>query len=515
MTAGGTAGGGYSRWLWTILAVSLLLRLGLAATGGQGYFGDEPRYLRGPVLYTAALTGNREWARAVLGQPQHAGFTFVVLLIAPFHHAAVALTGGAWPEVEQIADTFFSTPLNPPDPLNGIGDTMPVAAALLGLFSTLNLWLVHRLAIASGASQREALFSTLIAASASSLFYYSRHLVPYDASLSAALAGLILCVSAANRRHQFMCGFCSALCFQIYNGHWFLVLLIGAALLYLRPGWQARLRAGAIWSLGAVACTAMITLPGTLISGSGYWSQSVEFSRTVVQGSFAEGWTLPFEYFRETEGLLGLALALLALGVLLRDATSHALPRRIVLWLALAAAAYALLVVASAGLHTFVVYGRTIRPVAIFFSLVVGYAVERLAGGRRLWRLAATGSIVAAATAQFVAPLNLTFPREVRRAIGREFGNPRFASTYDGVRPDRSLPDSTRPDLVLLNAQMIYPVGEFIGYPAGRVILDLSHPASYRPFQFDGLNPEERMRLRLNPPRMRLIQLDAPPADTK
>jgi len=42
-----------------------------------------------------------------------------------------------------------------------------------------------------------------------------------------------------------------------------------------------------------------------------------------------------------------------------------------------------------------------------------------------------------------------------------------------------------RPDLVLVNAQLLYPVRDYIGYPAGLTLVSLEHPLSYLPFQYE------------------------------
>ena len=268
-----------SPWLWILLGASLALRVMLAMHGGQDYYGDEPRYYRGTVLLNALSSGEWAWVRAVVNQPVHAGFSYVAFFVAPFHHALASLLGyGDWSHQENIRDT------------------LPLAAAVMGLFSTLNLWLIYQLALRSGASRSEAGLAMLFAAAANSLFYYSRHLLPYDSSLTLALSGLIFSISSTTRRRQFLAGSCAALSFQIYNGYWFLVPVIGLALLYSHSRWSDRFRAGCFWSLGAACATALIILPGVIMIGREYWAQSADFSHTVKQGLFAEGWSLPWAY---------------------------------------------------------------------------------------------------------------------------------------------------------------------------------------------------------------------------
>jgi hypothetical protein len=196
----------------------------LAAQGGQGFYPDETRFFRGPLLYQTLRSGQVPCLPLQLS-PLHVGFVYVTALIAPFQHALAQFTPyGDWSRPDDV------------------GAAPQLGAMLLGLFSTLNLWLIYRLAIATGAPPREALWATLFAAAANSLFYYSRHLLPYDCALSAALAGLLFTITARNWRYAFLGGAGAGLSFQIYNGYWFLVPIAGLALWLNQPSWPARVR---------------------------------------------------------------------------------------------------------------------------------------------------------------------------------------------------------------------------------------------------------------------------------
>jgi hypothetical protein len=104
------------------------------------------------------------------------------------------------------------------------------------------------------------------------------------------------------------------------------------------------------------------------------------------------------------------------------------------------------------------------------------------------------------------------FPREVELQVLGEVGIPKHALSVTGTlyRP-LALP-VTRPNLALVNAQFLFPVRDYAGYPAGRVLFSLPHPLAYAPYQYDGHSPRERALLRGHDLAIRLILLENPAA---
>lgn len=70
----------------------------------------------------------------------------------------------------------------------------------------------------------------------------------------------------------------------------------------------------------------------------------------------------------------------------------------------------------------------------------------------------------------------------------------------------------TRPELVLVNLQMLYPVREAAALPTGQTLLRLEHPLTYAPYQYEQHTPRERDFLRNHDISMRLIRCDNPAA---
>jgi hypothetical protein len=475
------------RALLLLLAASLAARWMLAAKGGQYFFGDEERYHRGIDLYRALADARWADARGLLALPEHAAFVWLGALLAPFQHLGAGLAGqGDW---SQPAHIYASAPW---------------AAGLLGLFSTGCLWLVHRLALAVGMDEGAAFAAALLAACSNTLFYFSRHLLPYDAALCAWLGGLLL-AARPGLRAQVCSGLLIGLTYHLYNGYWFLVPVGGLW------GWLQRGRNGGplwTWIATVAAGLGLPLVVGTAAGGAYYWTVLRDFSGTVKQGLFAEGWSLPWEYLWHAEGWWG---ALVALGLAVAIARARAqLPKPVATALVCTAALYFLLVLGSTVANKFVIYGRTVRPLVPLLCLAAGWAAVHLTAARPLWRapLAVAGL---AAAAMMMAPHYLrVFPRDFEQRMLADFGMTKRTLEFSGsiYRP-LALPVS-RPDLVLVNAQFLYPLRDRLPAPAGETLFALEHPLACPPFQYEGHTPRERALLRAGPLEMKLVRLSDP-----
>lgn len=489
-------GGRWTRLaLAAVLSASAALRLLMCARGGQYFFGDEERYDRAVGLYLAVARGDWHGARAIIAMPEHALFTWVGALATALQNlAAHATPYGDWSHHPEY-----------------VGFTMWLGACALSLFSTLNILLVYRLARALRAGREEALWAALLMAASNTAFYYARHLLPYDCAISAALLALAVGLRSPVPWRAGACGALAACAYHLYNGYWYLVPVILAAL--WRAWREEPARARLAWSLGGGLVLGMgVPLAvGTLAGGGGYWATMQAFSRTVTQGLFAEGWSLPWAYLWESEGLLGAAVAACVAAALLREARAPAgLGVRIRTWLAVLGLGYGLLVLMSSGLGRFVVYARSVKPLVPFLCLAGGWALARLLARRPWLRVAVAAAVIACGAAHLAPHLARVFPREVEIGVLRRWGNPKHSLSVSGSLYIPLAMPVARPDLVLVNAQLLYPVRGYIGFPPGRTLLRVDNPLAYRPFQYEGHTPRERRILRSGDISIRLIELSDP-----
>jgi len=478
---------------YLLLAVSVALRWSLCLSGGQYFLGDENRYERVTRLYQALSHGDWAGVRWVASQPEHALFPWIGAAFTVLQHAAAQATSyGDWSRAENIE---FS---------------MPLAACALSLSSVVNIYLVFRLALRAGARRREALWAAGLMAASNTNLYYCRHLLQYDTALALALGSLLVAAGPRVPWRLFAAGLLSAATYEAYNGYWFLVPLAGL-LVVLSGAPAGRLRGVLAVAAGAAAGFALMVAVGVAAGGLDYLRVMLLFSRTVTQGLFSEGWSLPWEYLGKSEGPLGVALACLVAGLLLADRwRRRPLESRVRLWLLALSAAYGALVLLSVVLRTFVVYGRTTKALVPLLCLLGGWAVERLAGSRRAAQAAVAALLASSLLVSFSEHLTRVYPREVEIAVLKKYGNPKRTLSVSGSLYQVLVQPVTRPDLVLVNAQLLYPIRGVIGAPPGRTLLRVAHALSYEPYQYEGFTPAERRALRTSDISVRLIALSDP-----
>lgn len=480
-----------------LFAASCLARIVLAVQGGQFYFGDEERYRRGVMLYQALADADFTRARDLAMLPEHMLFTWLASALTGLQHLLAQFTPyGNW--AGHPAHLDF---------------TLWISAALLSLFSALNIPLIWRLATALGASESEAAWAALLMAASHIAFYYSRHLLPYDFALGTALLALTLGLGGRSTRRAWACGACAGCAYGLYNGYWYLVptVLLTYAFHMRDEPERWRLWIGA--TTGAVAALLAPLAYGTWAGGRYFWTILVDFSGSVSQGTYDEGWSLVWEFLWHAEGAPGLSLALLiALAAGLALHRRQPMPR----WTQSAALAaflaYAALVLASNGLRVFVVYGRSVKPLVPFLCLLGGWALPRLLGPRRGWSVLAAGGVVAIGWVRLTPHFTRVFPGEVEIAVLRHYGWPKRTLSVAGAMYREVAMSVTRPDLALANAQSLYPALDYLGFPPGRTLLRWPHPLTYLPFQYEGHTPRQRLLLRHHDISMRLIALDDPAA---
>ena len=309
-------------------------------------------------------------------------------------------------------------------------------------------------------------------------------------------------------------GLLAGVTYHLYNGYWYLL-----PVLFLLHGWdvtappEERLRRLVRFTTGAALALTIPILIGLAAHGEKFWQAVVGFSQTVNQGEFHEGWSLPWAYLWHSETAFGLVvIAAIALALLVARRGPQASDRAAYLWLGALALSYGLLVLFSVGLEKFVVCGRMVKPLVPFFCLAGGWAAVRLLQERKAMTTVAMIFVGVLAAFNFAPHFFRTFPGEVETRLLRELGNPKRALSVKGSIYLRMSVPVTRPDLVLVNVQMLFPVREAIDFPTGQTLLRLEHPLTYAPFQYEQHTPRERAFLRENDISMRLIRSDNPTA---
>ncbi len=480
-----------------LLIGTVLLRLALCLMGGQRFWIDEIRYERAfAVLSDLRIYGIGSGLRTLFSHVDHMGFTG---LSVPLVFVQVQLNRRL---AIPVASTYW------------------LASFLISLSSIGVILLTHRIALMLKASPREALYSALFVSASSVLFYFSRHLVPYDLALL-----FLLCFTACGLADEcpwkvgLLAGGFAVLTFLTYNGNWVYLGAIGAACLARdlsadRFAWKKYAAFLLVW-VGS-----FLLLEGLFhrLLHHGFLSALGQFSTTVVQGDAHEGWSLGFAYFWQAEGLLSLLwlASVLALPFVLRTADKETRVRSLFL-LGVIFISYGALVLFANGLGKFVVYARSLRPFIPFFAMAVAFWLARLEADTRLRRMVPLflGVCAVITLLHFYSAFRLTYPDDFERAARSRnlpFGLFTTIATPDSAPHGGACAPGS--PWLLVNAQRhFYPPQGLIPLPAGRSEFTKPHPLAFIPYQYEGYSPEERKILRAGDLAMRWHKVDLCPAN--
>jgi len=450
--------------LLAVLFLSALVRVELVERGGQFYWTDERRYSNAQAILAALEGGRVADALSLLDTADH--LLFKIIAVAP---AALQ---------------------------QAVGDEGRSAAVFLSLFSVLSIALVWSISLRAGGSESEALFAAILMAASSTFFYYSRHLVPYDVAMTLGLVAVLVGIPRSRGvSRSLMCGFLSGCTFLTYAGYW---TLAGAAVLIhvAIPPWtgaRAALRRAAGATAGLAIPPVTVLAVSTALGGH-LWESFGSFAGSVHDGTFTEGWRLPFEYLWHAEhGVLLLWAG--GVGWAVWRARRYLTPQVCVGLLGLGVI-YGAFVATSTWLEMFVVYGRLARQLVPFLCIISAHSLEQLrtSGTRARW--IAWGLVSAAAlqgVLNFQQPLRQQFPDEFRE------------------QAELLVPGLARGRYAFVYAAPIYPEPAPIHLPPHRTVATAAHPLQYLPYQYEGYTPEQRARLRATDISMQLVVFDDTP----
>jgi len=173
-----------------ILFISLATRWILIFRGGQYFFPDEIKYDYSKNIVDSILQQNFTKA-----------FADLTVTAGNFGYRAIGV-------IPATLENIFLLP--------------PVLPALFfSIFSILNIYLIWKISLRIGLSERESYLALLIAASSHTLIYYVRHLLPYDLALFFGLLALYKGLNPNATKITYLAsGAYSLLCFISYTGYW-------------------------------------------------------------------------------------------------------------------------------------------------------------------------------------------------------------------------------------------------------------------------------------------------------
>lgn len=459
-----------NRAIIALLLAGLALRLALVWGGGQFFWPDENRYGAARDAMIVIADGRvMAGLTSLVAQGDHVGFKLLGLLPA----AVERMTGVQDPRL---------------------------AAGLFSLWSWTGLVFLWQWARRIGAPAEAQAWTVLLAVTCTTLTFYTRHLFPYDPALALALAALFVGAKGkASLPRLYAAGALTGGAVLVYFGYWLLGGVV-LGLLGLGQGekWGRRILRGTAAGLGF----ASVLLAAWLLDRSGAGTMVANarnFSGTVLQGDFGQGWRLVWEYFWHSEGpvvLLWLGAASYAAWRVGRDIRAGRAPAPAwglgVLALGLI---YAGLVLTSDVMHKFVVYGRSARQLAPFFCLVGGLVLAEWSARRprgMVWLVVAG---LGANCAWHLGPgLRQIFPKEFRRQ-----GEALLAAAPP-AEPGRSFYRYVNVDHYLFEP-------ETLANPPESTLLARRHPYEFAPYLYEGSTARQRAQRRATDQRMRLVMV--------
>jgi hypothetical protein len=473
-----------------LLALASLLRLVLVVQGGQLYWPDER-------LYTQVL----DIFDLHRGHP----FDIVKTLVSTQDHIGFALVS-AIPAATQF---WLGHALSRSG--NGL---MMLPGIVLSQASVLSIAVVYAIARRAGRDRAEALIAAALMAAATTLFYYARHLLPYDTALLLALVAL-WCGVGGSPRDSLACGAAASAAFITYNGYWLIAGLV--LLLHVvhegRTTVRSAIMRAVLAGIGFAIVPLVIVLVELATGAPLMFSGMRRLAGTVTDGYAPEGFSLPWAYLWHAEhGLLLVWIAAALFVVLGRTEWNSPRRRTATMWVLAATFIYLGLGASSAVLHAFVVMGRQSRQVVPFLCLATAAAVMEVLERRRWapWMLTAcAAALVLQAGWNFRQPLLQRFPRDVISEITSKYGPIDFDNTIQGPPLTH---DHVESQWVLFNAQHLYhPRAPRPPLPPSLIeVMRFRHPLQFLPYQYEGLEPMERQVIRGNDIAMRLVDIGAP-----
>lgn len=496
-----------SSLLALLMLIAYGLRLLLIINGGQLFHPDELRYYRS--LETTKHIFNGDFKNAVktlLKYEFHQGIALAKLVPALFHRLIHSFNHDdnlLWKDLWHTPPQNFRLP-----------------ALIFALPSVLCIGMIYLIGRQAGANQWEALLSAYLLATSHSFFFFAKHLLPYDIAMLIGLIAIYfaLRLRAWRIRNALFVGWLAFLVFWIYNGYVTLTITIG--ILYcglLAADSRDALRRACGMGAGALLFFLPIVLFNMIFLDENVILQMMTFSETVDHGSFSEGLSFPFLYFRDVEGLMSIVWMfglVLAASTLPGRGLSNG-RRRAWMWFACLFSLYLLLSLLSAGLQLFVVYGRVVRSLAPFIVMACAYGFSACL--LRYGRAALISLVVgvgALSIANFIPAIAQQYPLEIAWKVYQTYDDVSFETTIEtSENPVFSWWDlqPVAPDARyrLFNAANYYPIEDIRDdLPDGEILLEISHPFNYKPWQYEGMTPEMREIVKRNDFKIWLIDTE-------
>jgi hypothetical protein len=488
------------QWNWSavgLVALCIGLRWWLVWSGGQFWFPDEKRFWwSGLVVYHLTQGHWKQALVPILEWNQHPGFTCLGCVPTAIYWVWARWNGLPY------ADVPFE-------------QTVKFGAVFLSLASVICVVLIGAIVRRAGGGRGEALLAMGLMAASNTMFYYSRHVLPYDASLALALASLVVGMRQGRFWRVLLSGWLPGAAFMTYYGYWVTVIVVLGTVVTWKADTIKEVGNRLLWfGVGALSWVGLFECGCRAVIGRSFLGGTISFARVVLPPLYGEGWSTPWIYLWYAEhGLLifwlGALAAILWIVGVKRQVAGHG-----VTWVAMAGAMYLLLILSSVVLHAFVVYGRTARQLVPILCLIGAFAggcvgnVLRAEVRNHVVKLGIIALVLQAAW-NFRVPLGQWFPPEVKSLVAAQYAAASQVLTVNSPNaeegPATAGSSGATSRYVLVNAQYLARFSEVKAIPPGVVLLRFAHPTEFKPHQYEEFTRAQRDILRQTDISMRLV----------
>jgi len=395
-------------------------------------------------------------------------------------------------------------------------DSLIIPTSINVIITLIITFVFYRISCIIAKKTHYAIFATILYATLANNNLYIRHILPYDYSLLFFLLSFYLLISNyQTTRLFFVSGILTAYSFALYPGYYVGVVIISILFFYTISSDISSISKKILaFGLGAFSVALFFEALHQIVDRS-YFLNLISLSNTIIQGSFDEGFIFIFRYLIENDylagGLLILSnLFLINIGIfrLLRQ-PNHIKLTFIHIALLSALACFIFHASMTFFFHKMVFYGRLIHfylPFVVWATLLTFQIIRINRTGYLLLAFSSTISFALFCYGFY----QIAYPRDIaaNNKLPVYFGDPLirkmektssvfYESGYVGFGIVGTPPKEIS-QLVLVNFAYFYPLevdfSEYMPNKNEKLIYKATHFQSFRPYTFEGFNPEERIR---------------------
>lgn len=398
--------------------------------------------------------------------------------------------------------------------LNSTRIGIEVSSCILSLFSSLNVLLLYPIIRSAGGSSLQGLVASVLLLLSTTNFYFSRHLLPYDISITLSLLALLVSLrNKSGAKASFLTGVLSCFSTLTYFGYWPLALANWVCAILISSN---KSKALIYCSLGGLAPAILLQALGNVV-GVNYLSGVLDFIQATGSNQMGDkGVFFPaiIEFFWLAENLYSIFLLFFLIITTycckFSDYSKLDFKTIGVIYLIIVLGSF---IICTEVIGSFVLYGRTIKQIIPYLCLACSFSLCNLI--RSVSTKTSISILLTAALFTLCVSFNnhlriygVVYPKNLKEKAASIAPDFQEISSFIGINVQKlEKPDSEK-KFSLVNAQyLVPPLTDVKNIPHGEVILEETHPYfAFKPYQFLHYNYTERSLINYHEPIMKLIR---------